>query len=189
MNSEIWSTHTLLFCVPHSSLWWISCSLGKALQERGIFWFDLVIILFFWRCYEFNFCMNLPFKEHICTHEAYLVTTDTLYGFKFRDPFSFSSPSDVSSYIIYVGRHQINNYNPHESSHRVRQVIVPSGYVEPHSGQDVALVELSTPITWSDYVSPICLPSSGTLFPSGMQCYVTGWGNIRDDGRCSPYLF
>lgn len=117
------------------------------------------------------------------------MTTDTLYGFKFCDPFSFSSPSDVSSYIVYVGRHQINSVNPHESSHRVKQVKVPSGYVEPHSGQDVALVELSTPITWSDYVSPICLPSSGTLFPSGMQCYVTGWGNIRDDGRCSPHFF
>ncbi|CAG07586.1 unnamed protein product, partial [Tetraodon nigroviridis] len=93
----------------------------------------------------------------------------------------FPNPSDVGSYIIYVGRHQINGYNAHESSHRVRQVRVPSGYVEPRSGQDVALVELSTPITWSDYVSPICLPSSGTLFPSGMNCYVTGWGNIRDD--------
>ncbi|XP_011601076.1 serine protease 27 [Takifugu rubripes] len=93
----------------------------------------------------------------------------------------FPNPSDVSSYIIYVGRHQLNGFNFHDSSHRVRQVIVPSGYVEPHSGQDVALVELSTPITWSDYASPICLPSSGTLFPSGMQCYVTGWGNIRDD--------
>ncbi|TNN03916.1 hypothetical protein fugu_000945 [Takifugu bimaculatus] len=93
----------------------------------------------------------------------------------------FPNPSDVSSYIIYVGRHQLNGFNIHDSSHRVRQVIVPSGYVEPHSGQDVALVELSTPITWSDYASPICLPSSGTLFPSGMQCYVTGWGNIRDD--------
>lgn len=110
-------------------------------------------------------------------------------GCKFPDHFSSSSPSDVSSYIIYVGRHQLNGLNFHDSSHRVRQVIVPSGYVEPHSGQDVALVELSTPITWSDYVSPICLPSSGTLFPSGMQCYVTGWGNIRDDGRCFYHSF
>lgn len=133
--------------------------------------------------------MNCPFKEHVFTIKPISITTDILYNFKFRDPFSFSSPSDVSSYTIYVGRYQINSFNPHESSHTVRQVIVPSGYVEPHSGQDVALVELSTPITWSDYISPVCLPSSDTLFPSGMQCYVTGWGNIRDDGRCSPHLF
>lgn len=96
--------------------------------------------------------------------------------------FSFS-PSDVSSYIIYAGRYQLHNYNPHQSQHRVSQVVIPYGYVEPHSGKDLALVQLSSPVTWSDYVSPICLPASGTLFPGGMQCYVTGWGNIRVDGK------
>ncbi|XP_068162155.1 serine protease 27 [Antennarius striatus] len=93
----------------------------------------------------------------------------------------FPNPSDVSSYIIYAGRYQLNGLNLHESSHRIRKVVIPEGYVEPHRGGDLALVELSSPVTWSDYVSPICLPSSGTLFPAGMPCYVTGWGNIRDN--------
>ncbi|KAM3591319.1 uncharacterized protein V6R79_000195 [Siganus canaliculatus] len=93
----------------------------------------------------------------------------------------FPNPSDVSSYIIYVGRHQLNGFNMHQSTHRVKRVVVPSGYVEPHSGKDIALVQLSSPITWSDYVRPICLPASGTLFPGGMVCSVTGWGHIRDD--------
>ncbi|KAK7919668.1 hypothetical protein WMY93_010952 [Mugilogobius chulae] len=93
----------------------------------------------------------------------------------------FPNPSDISSHIIYVGRYQLNNYNSHESSHRILQVVIPDGYIEPHSGKDVALVQLSTPVTWSDYVHPVCLPTSGTLFPSGMMCYVTGWGNIRDN--------
>ncbi|XP_042252499.1 serine protease 33 [Thunnus maccoyii] len=93
----------------------------------------------------------------------------------------FPNPSDVSSYIIYVGRYQLNGFNPHQSVHRVSQVVIPSGYTEPHSGKDLALVQLSSPVTWSDHVRPICLPASGTLFPSGMQCYVTGWGNIRVD--------
>lgn len=91
------------------------------------------------------------------------------------------NPSDFGSYIIYVGRHQLNGINIHESFHRVRQVVIADGYTEPHSGRDVALLQLSTPVTWSDYVHPVCLPAAGTLFPSGMMCYVTGWGNIRDD--------
>ncbi|XP_034049179.1 serine protease 27 isoform X2 [Thalassophryne amazonica] len=93
----------------------------------------------------------------------------------------FRNPYDVSSYIIYAGRYQLNSVNPHESSHRVKRVVIPSGYVEPYKGNDLALVLLSSPVTWSDYVQPICLPSSDTLFPAGMQCYVTGWGNIRED--------
>ncbi|XP_051273775.1 serine protease 27 [Dicentrarchus labrax] len=93
----------------------------------------------------------------------------------------FPNPSDVGSYTIYAGRYQLNGINMQQSAHRVNQVVVPYGYVEPHSGKDLALVQLSTPVTWSDYVSPVCLPTSGTLFPGGMLCYVTGWGNIRDD--------
>ncbi|XP_018533858.1 serine protease 33 [Lates calcarifer] len=93
----------------------------------------------------------------------------------------FPNPSDVSSYIIYAGRYQLNGFNQHQSSHRVSQVVIPYGYVEPHSGMDLALVQLSSPVTWSDHVRPVCLPASGTLFPSGMLCTVTGWGNIRDD--------
>uniref|UniRef100_A0A665UM86 Zgc:92313 n=1 Tax=Echeneis naucrates TaxID=173247 RepID=A0A665UM86_ECHNA len=93
----------------------------------------------------------------------------------------FPNPSDVSSYIIYVGRYQLNGFNPHETSYRVNQVFIPSGYSDPYNGKDLALVQLNNPIIWSDRVRPICLPASGTVFPSGMLCTVTGWGNIRED--------
>ncbi|XP_075949759.1 serine protease 33 [Anarhichas minor] len=93
----------------------------------------------------------------------------------------FPNPNDLSSYTIYVGRYQLNGFNSHQSIHRVSRVVIPYGYSEPKNGKDLALVRLSSPVTWSDYVRPVCLPASGTLFPGGMQCYVTGWGNVRDD--------
>ncbi|KAM9426799.1 serine protease 27 [Pholidichthys leucotaenia] len=93
----------------------------------------------------------------------------------------FPNPYDVTPYIIYAGRHQLNGLNPAESSHNVRQVVLPAGYEDPHKGKDVALVQLSNPVTWSDRVHPVCLPASGILFPGGMMCYVTGWGNIREE--------
>ncbi|XP_053269082.1 serine protease 27 [Pleuronectes platessa] len=93
----------------------------------------------------------------------------------------FPNPSDVSSYIIYAGRYQLNGYNQHELSRRVRRVVIPSGYSDPNNGKDVALVQLSSPLTWSDHILPVCLPGSNTLFPSGMVCSVTGWGHTRDD--------
>lgn len=89
----------------------------------------------------------------------------------------------MGNYIVYVGRHQTQSNNPHESSHSVSRVVIPSSYVESYKGQDVALVQLSTPITWSDYASPVCLPSSDTQFSTDMQCYVTGWGNTKEDGK------
>lgn len=113
--------------------------------------------------------------ENVCVTKKKLVVFSVLLS-----PFS---PSDVASYIIYAGRYQLNAYNPHEMSRTVIQVVVPSGYVEPHSGRDVALVQLSSPVTWSNYIRPICLPASSTLFPADMACYVTGWGNIRENGK------
>ncbi|XP_015249759.1 PREDICTED: serine protease 27-like [Cyprinodon variegatus] len=93
----------------------------------------------------------------------------------------FPNPSEVSSYTLYVGRHQLNGVNKHESFHRVSRIVIQSGYQDPNNGKDIALLQLSSPVVWSDYVQPVCLPSSGSLFPSGMSCYVTGWGNIRED--------
>ncbi|XP_071389683.1 serine protease 33 [Centroberyx affinis] len=93
----------------------------------------------------------------------------------------FPNPFDVGSYIIYAGRYQLNGFNPYQSTHSVSRVVIPSDYVEPHQGSDMALVRLSSPVTWSDRVRPICLPNSDTLFPGGMPCYVTGWGNIRNE--------
>ncbi|KAJ4940197.1 hypothetical protein JOQ06_026506 [Pogonophryne albipinna] len=93
----------------------------------------------------------------------------------------FPNPSDLSSYVVYVGRYRLNGWNLHESTYSVSRVVIPSGYSEPHNGKDLALVQLSSPVTWSDYVQPVCLPDSGTLFPGGLLCFVTGWGNVRDN--------
>uniref|UniRef100_A0A3P9KZ44 Zgc:92313 n=1 Tax=Oryzias latipes TaxID=8090 RepID=A0A3P9KZ44_ORYLA len=93
----------------------------------------------------------------------------------------FPKTHDVGNYIVNVGRYQTQSNNLHESSHSVSRVVIPSSYVESYKGQDVALVQLSTPITWSDYASPVCLPSSDTVFSTDMQCYVTGWGNTKED--------
>ncbi|XP_077358082.1 serine protease 27 [Festucalex cinctus] len=92
----------------------------------------------------------------------------------------FPNPSDVSSYTIYAGWYYLNNHNPHQSAHRINYVVIPSGYDEPRSGKDIALVRLASPLTWSDWIHPVCLPASGIPFPSGMRCSVTGWGDIRN---------
>uniref|UniRef100_A0A8C1ZL61 Zgc:92313 n=1 Tax=Cyprinus carpio TaxID=7962 RepID=A0A8C1ZL61_CYPCA len=92
----------------------------------------------------------------------------------------FPNPNDISSYMVYVGRQQLNGWNPDETSHRIRRVVVPLGYTDPQLGQDIALVELATSVIWSDRVQPVCLPYGNVEFSSDMKCMITGWGNIRD---------
>ncbi|XP_062382730.1 prostasin [Sardina pilchardus] len=92
----------------------------------------------------------------------------------------FPNPYDISSYIIYAGRHQLNGWNPFQSSHRIRRVVIPPEYSDPQEGDDIALVQLDTGVVFSDRIQPICLPNANMFFPTGMRCTITGWGNIRD---------
>uniref|UniRef100_A0A8C6TX43 Serine protease 56 n=1 Tax=Neogobius melanostomus TaxID=47308 RepID=A0A8C6TX43_9GOBI len=46
---------------------------------------------------------------------------------------------------------------------------------------DIALVELTTPVTLSDHVTPVCLPA-GSEPPTGSPCLVAGWGSLYEDG-------
>ncbi|XP_043959280.1 serine protease 27 isoform X1 [Gambusia affinis] len=93
----------------------------------------------------------------------------------------FPNPSDVSAYTLYIGRYQLVGINPQESAHSVRRIVIPSGYQNPNNGKDIALLQLSSSVSWNNFVQPVCLPAPGTLFPTGMSCYVTGWGNTKED--------
>ncbi|KAL0993631.1 hypothetical protein UPYG_G00110810 [Umbra pygmaea] len=92
----------------------------------------------------------------------------------------FPKPLDISSYTLYVGRHQLNGNNQYESQRGVARVVVPSSYHEPQKGSDVALVQLAQPVAWSDRVQPVCLPNAPVAFASGTMCFVTGWGHTNE---------
>ncbi|XP_004399359.1 PREDICTED: serine protease 45 [Odobenus rosmarus divergens] len=44
---------------------------------------------------------------------------------------------------------------------------------------DVALLQLHSPATFSKYVQPICLPEPSYNLKVGTQCWVTGWGQVK----------
>ncbi|ETE56261.1 hypothetical protein L345_18028, partial [Ophiophagus hannah] len=47
---------------------------------------------------------------------------------------------------------------------------------------DIALIKLATPATFSDTVSPVCLTDATDSFQSGDLCVTTGWGKTRYNG-------
>lgn len=118
--------------------------------------------------------IQIPTQGHVCG--GTLITENWVLS----AAHCFPNPNDVTSYIIYVGRQQLNGWNPDETSHRINRVVVPYGYTDPQLGQDIALVELATPVVWSDRVQPVCLPYANVEFNSDMKCMITGWGDIRD---------
>ncbi|XP_072261307.1 transmembrane protease serine 9 [Pyxicephalus adspersus] len=51
---------------------------------------------------------------------------------------------------------------------------------------DVAVVELSSSLTFNKYVQPVCLPSALQKFPAGWKCMISGWGNIKEGNVSKP---
>lgn len=53
---------------------------------------------------------------------------------------------------------------------------------------DMALVELESEVTYSEYMRPVCLPKANVDFEAGTMCTVTGFGAIREGGPQSKTL-
>ncbi|XP_075433317.1 serine protease 27-like [Ascaphus truei] len=81
-------------------------------------------------------------------------------------------------YTVYLGMYQISGYNPHRVVVGVQSIIANPLYTSVKSRGDIALVKLENPVTYTDYILPVCLPDSSVTFPCGMECWVTGWGYV-----------
>ncbi|XP_043856743.1 putative serine protease 45 [Dromiciops gliroides] len=51
---------------------------------------------------------------------------------------------------------------------------------------DIALIRLSFPVTLTKYIQPICLPPSLFDLKIGTQCWVTGWGEVKEKYKGRP---
>uniref|UniRef100_A0A3P9L2F6 Peptidase S1 domain-containing protein n=1 Tax=Oryzias latipes TaxID=8090 RepID=A0A3P9L2F6_ORYLA len=69
--------------------------------------------------------------------------------------------------------------NPNRVSRTIATVIVHPNFNSATQNNDIALLQLSSPVTFNSYITPVCLPSTGSTFYSGVKTWVTGWGTIR----------
>ncbi|XP_018428508.1 PREDICTED: serine protease 27-like, partial [Nanorana parkeri] len=78
-------------------------------------------------------------------------------------------------YTVYVGPYKLFTDNPN-SRISVENYFPNANYKDTGDIGDIALVKLASPVNYTQYIMPICLPSSSVTFPCGMECWVTGWG-------------
>ncbi|XP_070703470.1 serine protease 27-like [Pempheris klunzingeri] len=90
----------------------------------------------------------------------------------------FSSP-DPFGLVVYLGRENQQAFNPHEVSRMVSKVIIHPYYDDIPSNNDVALLKLSSPVRFTNYIRPVCMAHEDAEFESGTMSWVTGWGNIQ----------
>ncbi|CAB1422854.1 unnamed protein product, partial [Pleuronectes platessa] len=91
----------------------------------------------------------------------------------------FSSTS-TSGLKVSLGRQNLQGTNPNEESRSVATIILHPNYDSDSSNNDIALLRLSSPVKFSDYIRPVCLSASDSVFNSGTDSWVTGWGNVKE---------
>lgn len=51
---------------------------------------------------------------------------------------------------------------------------------------DIALIKLESPVTFSDTVMAACLPAANFVLPHNESCYITGWGRLYSESDVLP---
>ncbi|XP_073502345.1 serine protease 33-like [Phyllobates terribilis] len=98
----------------------------------------------------------------------------------------FENSRNPSYYSVYLGKYRLSIIDGHEYYAYVQQIITHPRFVGIMGPGDIALIKLTSPVTYTKYILPICLPSSLVTFPSKLDCWVTGWGDINS-GVNLPY--
>uniref|UniRef100_A0A8C7GSJ6 Peptidase S1 domain-containing protein n=1 Tax=Oncorhynchus kisutch TaxID=8019 RepID=A0A8C7GSJ6_ONCKI len=69
--------------------------------------------------------------------------------------------------------------NPNEVDRGVTQIMSHPNYTRSTNDNDMCLLKLSSPVTFTNYIRPVCLAAPGSSFHAGTTSWVTGWGTIR----------
>ncbi|XP_013390346.1 bone morphogenetic protein 1 [Lingula anatina] len=81
---------------------------------------------------------------------------------------------------ISAGKHRKYN-DPDEEVVQVQTLIPHENYDDATTDNDITLFKLAKPVTLSDRVHPVCLPT--TMVSDNTVCYVSGWGAVQGTGN------
>ncbi|KAM8825427.1 trypsin-1-like [Synchiropus picturatus] len=91
----------------------------------------------------------------------------------------FPSTSTVGL-TVYLGREVQSGVNDNELAFSVSQVINHESYNSVTFDNDISLLQLSSTVTFTNFIRPVCLAAEGTEIEDGATFWVTGWGAIGE---------
>ncbi|XP_044187004.1 transmembrane protease serine 9 [Thunnus albacares] len=84
----------------------------------------------------------------------------------------------TNNLVVSLGRQTQEGSNPNAVSRTVSQIINHPSYNPSTSDNDISLLRLSSPVTFNNFIVPVCLAASDSSFFTGVDTWITGWGNI-----------
>uniref|UniRef100_A0A673MCK1 Zgc:123295 n=1 Tax=Sinocyclocheilus rhinocerous TaxID=307959 RepID=A0A673MCK1_9TELE len=94
----------------------------------------------------------------------------------------------VSNIVMYFGRLRQSGSNPYETNRTAGRIITHPNYDDYSLDNDIALIQLSSAVNFSDYIRPVCLSTANSTFAAGTESWVTGWGRLQPGGQFRKIL-
>uniref|UniRef100_A0A672RV79 Peptidase S1 domain-containing protein n=1 Tax=Sinocyclocheilus grahami TaxID=75366 RepID=A0A672RV79_SINGR len=119
---------------------------------------------------QLDVCGRAPLRDRIVGGEnATAKQTFSIYSFV------------LSRVVIYFGRLSQSGSNPNETNRTVSRIINHPKYGSPPYDNDIALIQLSSSVNFSEYIRSVCLAAAGSVFGGGTESWVTGWGRLQQE--------
>ncbi|XP_056309985.1 LOW QUALITY PROTEIN: transmembrane protease serine 9 [Danio aesculapii] len=83
----------------------------------------------------------------------------------------------TSGLLVYLGLQTLASMDSFSISSAVSNIIKHPNYNSNTEDNDITLLQLSSPVSFTNYIRPVCLAASGSTFYNGTLTWVTGWGN------------
>ncbi|XP_077332658.1 chymotrypsin-like elastase family member 2A isoform X3 [Lithobates pipiens] len=96
----------------------------------------------------------------------------------------FKSNKDVNAWTVILGTNRLTS----GSGLSIKSIVIHENYISGIVFNDIALIELSSPVYFTQYIQPVCLADNLTAVPDNSSCYVTGWGTLTDGGGSLPSI-
>uniref|UniRef100_A0AAQ4QC14 Transmembrane serine protease 15 n=1 Tax=Gasterosteus aculeatus aculeatus TaxID=481459 RepID=A0AAQ4QC14_GASAC len=95
----------------------------------------------------------------------------------------------LQSWSAVFGLHSQSDMNSLEvQTRRVDRIWIHRHYNRETKQADIAMMHLQQPISFSQFIQPLCLPAEGQEFTAGTRCLIAGWGQTSEQGDLPDVL-
>ncbi|XP_072326965.1 acrosin-like isoform X2 [Scyliorhinus torazame] len=96
--------------------------------------------------------------------------------------------NNVEKIMLVFGLEQISRFSKDTYARPVAEVIKHENYNPDTESNDIALIKVTDPIVFTDFVQPVCLQYQKLDIAELKPCVTAGWGMVEGKGRRADVL-